>query len=113
MTPIPRFREIIAYEDADDRQPFEEWIKGLRDLGAQVRIRRRLDRARRGNLGDWKSVGKGVIELREHFGPGYRLYIGEDGDTWIVLLCGGDKSSQERDIHQAQRFWVDYQESKK
>lgn len=61
-----------------------------------------------GNLGDHKSVGGGVWEARLAFGPGYRIYFGKDGTSIILLLLGGDKASQAKDIHQAQRFWVQY-----
>jgi len=71
-------------------------------------IRKRLNRVRMGNLGDCRSVGDGVKELRIAFGPGYRVYFGEDGETIVVLLCGGDKSSQEADIRRAKEYWIDY-----
>ncbi len=69
----------------------------------------RLDRAARGNFGDRKSVGGGVLELRFDFGPGYRVYFGEDGASVILLLIGGDKSTQTKDIETAKRYWNDYQ----
>jgi putative addiction module killer protein len=71
-------------------------------------IRARLDRVEAGNLGDYKVVGKGVGELRIDYGPGYRVYFGQLGTTVIVLLCGGDKSSQDEDIRQAIEYWTDY-----
>ncbi|HXQ16655.1 MAG TPA: type II toxin-antitoxin system RelE/ParE family toxin [Caulobacteraceae bacterium] len=80
---------------------FAEWLATLRDIRARARIADRLLRAALGNLGDSVSVGEGVIELRIHFGPGYRLYAVRRGEALIVLLCGGDKSSQERDIKRA------------
>jgi putative addiction module killer protein len=80
---------------------FSTWLAGLRDERARARILKRLDRARDGNLGDIASLGGGVSELRIFYGPGYRLYFAQRGETLIVLLCGGDKSSQRSDIAEA------------
>jgi putative addiction module killer protein len=77
---------------------FQQWVDGLRDRATRIRLRRRLGKAMRGNLGDIKAVGDGVWEMREFFGPGWRLYYVQRGDVLIVMLGGGDKSSQERDI---------------
>lgn len=81
---------------------FQQWVDGLRDRATRIRLRRRLGKAMRGNLGDVKAVGDGVWEMREFFGPGWRLYYVQRGDVLIVMLGGGDKSSQERDIAAAQ-----------
>lgn len=83
---------------------FESWLDGLRDKKAQVRIAARLRHAEAGNLGDCKAVGGGVSEMRVHFGPGYRLYFAQKGSILIVMLAGGDKSSQARDIRRAQHI---------
>ena len=83
---------------------FIEWLADLRDMTARARIAKRIDRVAAGNLGDHKSVGGGVFELRFTFGPGYRVYFARSGDTIVILLCGGDKGSQERDIAQAQQM---------
>jgi putative addiction module killer protein len=83
---------------------FESWLDGLRDKKAQVRIAARLRHAEAGNLGDCKAVGGGVSEMRVHFGPGYRLYFAQKGSVLIVMLAGGDKSSQARDIRRAQHI---------
>lgn len=80
---------------------FARWFGRLRDRSARARIQARIDRARFGNLGDVKSVGFGVSEMRIDVGPGYRLYFARRGDQLIVLLCGGDKSSQQKDIREA------------
>lgn len=72
----------------------------------------RIDRLSLGNLGDGKPVGSGVQELRIDFGPGYRVYIGQDGARLILLLCGGDKSSQAKDIQAAHAYWADYKRRK-
>lgn len=83
---------------------FSRWLRALRDLQAKAGILRRLSRAHAGNLGDVKSVGDGVSEMRVDIGPGYRLYFTRRGDALILLLCGGDKSSQTRDIMLAKKL---------
>ena len=80
---------------------FDRWLTGLRDRRAVTRIAARLDRLASGNSGDAQPVGDGVSELRIHYGPGYRVYFLQRGPVLIVLLCGGDKSSQDKDIIQA------------
>jgi len=80
---------------------FSSWLGALRDLRAQARIVARLRKMELGNLGDWKSVGGPVCEARIDYGPGYRLYFTRDGETVVILLCGGDKASQRRDIAKA------------
>jgi putative addiction module killer protein len=85
-------------------EEFQEWLEGLKDKRAQVRIVARLRQAESGNLGDWTSVGDTVSEMRVHFGPGYRLYFTRRGNVLIIMLAGGVKSSQSRDIRHAQRI---------
>ncbi|MGV1904142.1 type II toxin-antitoxin system RelE/ParE family toxin [Agrobacterium cavarae] len=80
---------------------FSNWLTKLKDVQARARIVRRVDRLQQGNPGDVKPVGEGVSELRIDYGPGYRVYFIQEGKLIIVLLCGGDKSSQSRDISQA------------
>lgn len=80
---------------------FIDWLTELRDVRARVRIAKRLDRIADGNFGDAKSVGGGVSELRFTFGPGYRVYYTMRGSVVVILLCGGDKGSQSRDIERA------------
>jgi putative addiction module killer protein len=75
-------------------------------------VRARLNRIRLGNFGDCKSVGGGVVELRIDFGPGYRVYFGRDGRLVVVLLCGGDKRTQARDILRAREYWKEYLDAK-
>ena len=77
---------------------FDKWLDSLKDSITRLRLARRLDKAQRGNLGDVKPVGQGVFEMREHFGAGWRMYYTKRGDTLIIMLGGGDKGSQERDI---------------
>jgi putative addiction module killer protein len=80
---------------------FDAWLNGLKDRITRIRLSRRLDKAQRGNLGDVKSVGGGVFEMREHFGPGWRMYYAQRGSVLIVMLGGGDKTTQEADIAKA------------
>jgi putative addiction module killer protein len=80
---------------------FSKWIDGLKDLGARARIQARIERLAGGNPGDVKSVGGGVSELRIDHGPGYRVYYTKQGRELIILLAGGDKSSQSKDIRKA------------
>ncbi len=80
---------------------FIDWLTALRDVEARARIAKRIDRIAAGNLGDAKSVGDGVSELRFTFGPGYRVYFTVRGAVVVILLCGGDKGSQRRDIERA------------
>lgn len=80
---------------------FDSWLSSLRDRRAVARIAARLDRLAAGNPGDAEPVGDGVSELRVNYGPGYRMYFIQRGPVLVILLCGGDKSSQDRDIRQA------------
>lgn len=80
---------------------FDLWLRGLRDPIAKARIAARIRSAQAGNFGDCESVGEGISEMRIHVGPGYRVYYTRRGEVLYLLLCGGDKSSQKRDIQQA------------
>lgn len=77
---------------------FDAWLNGLKDRTTRLRLARRIDKAQRGSLGDVKPVGNGVVEMREHFGPGWRMYYIQRGSLLIVMLGGGDKSTQAADI---------------
>jgi putative addiction module killer protein len=101
-------KELRTYETADGKCPFDEWLDGLKDRTTRARIASRLNRVALGNLGDVKSVGDGVSELRLVFGSGYRIYFTQDGDKIILLLCGGDKGSQVGDIRTAKAYLEDY-----
>ncbi len=90
--------------------PFLEWLNSLRDAPTRLKIRHRLDRLELGNLGDCKPVGEGISELRLAFGAGYRIYFVEEDNTVIILLCGGDKSSQTKDIKRAKNYWQELKE---
>ncbi len=106
-------KQLVIYQTADGHEPFNRWRKRLGDKVTIARVDRRLDRVRAGNYGDYKPVGNGVFELRLFFGPGYRIYFAEDGDTLVLLLSGGDKSSQAKDIQAAQSYWQDYRTNKR
>lgn len=101
-------RELRIYETEQGEAPFSSWVDSLRDQRARARIRKRLDRIELGNLGDYRSVGEGVFEFRIDYGPGYRIYFAEVDLLIILLLCGGDKSTQNSDILQSKQFWADF-----
>lgn len=106
-----RPRQLRIYEPSSGNTPYSDWLKGLRDARGRGVIRVRVDRLAGGNFGDCDSVGEGVHELRIDFGPGYRVYFAEDGPKIVILLLGGDKASQTRDIRTAKKFWREYKES--
>lgn len=83
---------------------FDRWLRRLKDRQARLRIAERIDRLTHGNFGDTKPVGQGLWELRMPYGPGYRIYYLRDGEELILLLCGGDKSTQQADIDRAHRL---------
>ena len=101
---------VREYLTAEGRNPFREWLVTL-DTTTRARIQARVLRFEGGNMGDHKAVGAGVWEARIAFGPGYRIYFGKVGSTVILLLCGGAKTSQRKDIQRAQRHWLDYLET--
>ncbi len=105
---MPSPKEIREYVTAQGRVPFKEWLFALRDVRGRAKIVTRLKRLSFGNFGDCRFVGEGVYELRVHFGPGYRVYFGQGKGILIILLCGGDKSSQRYDVRRAHMFWKDY-----
>ena len=111
---MERFPFTIAYylTEAGDK-PFKEWLDGLKDIMARQKIRIRLDRVRLGNLGKNRSVGDGVYELKIDYGPGYRVYYGLDKKTVVLLLLGGDKSTQKKDITQARAYWENHRRRKR
>jgi len=91
-------------------EEFQAWLDDLADKRAQVRIAARLRQAESGNLGDWASVGGEVSEMRVHFGPGYRLYFTRRGGVLVIMLAGGAKASQARDIRRAKRIAAELEE---
>ena len=88
-------------------EEFRDWLDGLKDMRAQIRIAARLRQAEAGNLGDWKSVGERLFEMRVDAGPGYRLYFTRRQSILVVMLAGGDKSTQSKDIRRAQKLLVE------
>jgi putative addiction module killer protein len=101
-------RQIRSYVAPNGKTPFKTWIKGLKDKRFRARILQRIDRLRLGNFGDCRSVGAGVYELRLSFGPGFRVYFGLVESEVVILLCGGDKASQQQDIQKAHQYWQEY-----
>lgn len=98
---------VREYSPNPGQTPFRAWLGSL-DLKARARIQARILRFEIGHFGDWKAVGDGVHEARLDFGPGYRVYFGLDGSTLVILLLGGEKGAQRRDIAKAKEFWSDY-----
>ena len=103
--------ELLLYRRGRST-PFSDWLASLMDARAVGIVRARLNRIRLGNFGDCKSVGGGVEELRIDFGPGYRIYYGREGRLVVILLCGGSKGTQARDILRAQKYWKEYLDAK-
>jgi putative addiction module killer protein len=99
--------ELRYYLAEDGRSPFEAWFGGLDPL-ARARVSAVLVRLEQGNLSNTKTVGAGVLEYRIDWGPGYRVYFGRDGETLVILLTGGTKRRQQRDIEAAQAAWSEY-----
>ncbi len=101
--------QILEFLTAGSRSPYREWLDGL-DMKVRARIQARILRFETGNLGDYRAVGHGVCESRLDFGPGYRVYFGVERAHVVVLLGGGDKRSQKRDIRSAKANWKNYLE---
>lgn len=103
--------KIIIYSTSTAKEPYSEWEKKL-DKITQAIVKNRLDRIRFGNFGDAKSIkgSGGIWELRIDYGPGYRIYFGTQKTTIVVLLTGGNKKSQNRDITKAKQYWLEYKE---
>ncbi len=103
--------ELRYYLAADGGCPFEGWFLGL-DATAAAKVTVALQRLEQGNTSSLKSVGAGVLECRIDFGPGYRVYLGRHGDVLVILLTGGTKKRQQRDIETAKALWTDYRRRK-
>ena len=104
--------EIREYLTSQGRSPFGQWFEGL-NAPAAARIATAMVRIEQGNLSNAKGVGEGVLEYRIDFGPGYRVYFGKDGQALVILLAGGTKARQQRDIEAAQAHWADYKRRKR
>ncbi len=104
--------EVREYINAQGSSPFAKWFNGL-NATAAARITMALTRVELGNLSDHKSVGAGVWELRLDFGPGYRVYFGKDGNRLVILLGGGTKKRQQKNIETAKLLWKDYKKRKR
>jgi len=104
--------DVLKYETVDGTIPLDEWLAGLRDQRAKARMLIRLDRLVLGLEGHWRSVGEGIRELKISEGKGYRIYYAWDGSKIVLLLCGGNKSTQNADIENARIYWRDYNERK-
>ncbi len=100
--------EIVHYTTEDGADLYQKWLDGLRDNRAKIAVLRRIDRAALGNFGDHKSCREGVSEMRVDVGPGYRVYYFQHGQTLVVLLCGGDKRTQDADINKAVDYRADF-----
>ena len=105
--------EIREYLRPNGRCPFRNWLRSLKDVKARAKISARINRIRLGNFGDCKSVGSGVSEFRIDYGPGYRVYFGRIGEKIVLLLSGGSKKNQEKDIKLSKEYWDDYKKRKK
>lgn len=100
--------ELYYYQTSAGERPFVDWLAGLADRQARTRIEARLARVAIGNLGDVETAGEGVMELRIDWGPGYRVYFSRLGQVVVLLLCGGDKRTQQKDIKRAKDYLEDY-----
>ncbi|WP_092154996.1 type II toxin-antitoxin system RelE/ParE family toxin [Desulfovibrio legallii] len=99
---------IIHYTTEDGTDPYQKWVDALRDNRARIAVLRRIDRAAMGNFGDHKACRDGVSEMRIDVGQGYRVYYFQHGQTLVVLLCGGDKRTQDADISKAVAYRADF-----
>ena len=103
---------INEYTDEQDRSPYAVWLASLRDVRAKARVIMQVDRMELGLFGDSEPVGEGLSELKIHYGPGYRVYYGKESQDTYLLLCGGNKSTQSKDIKRAKTYWREYKRRK-
>jgi len=99
---------INEYTDENGKSPYAEWLEGLRDARAKAKVIMQVDKMELGLFGDSQPIGEGLSELRIHYGPGYRVYYGKERQQVYLLLCGGDKSTQSKDIKQAKAYWQNH-----
>ena len=103
-----RPREVRNYVTPDGHEPFEEWVNSYRNRKTRAVIRERINRLHLGNLGDHRRLTGDLYELRIHYGPGYRVYFGDVDGVIVILLCGGSKRTQRRDIQKAKGYWEEF-----
>ena len=108
-----RPKEILHYTTLSGRNPYRQWYTRIKDQKTQVAISNRIARLRSGNFGDFKRLRKDLYELRINYGPGYRVCFGVFQNDIVILLCGGTKGTQQRDITRAQNYWNDFLERMK
>ena len=104
--------EVKFFKTIEGKEPFIDWYRNLRDRKSRTQIAERLDRIGLGNFGNHKALGAGVYELKIPYGPGFRIYYGIQNKIVIIILCGGDKASQPKDIQKAKEYWALYKEMK-
>lgn len=100
---------ILHYRTVEGRFPYRDWIESIGDKKVRAAVLARVDRLSFGSFGDWKVLSDGVCELRIHIGAGHRVFFGRDGQVVVILLCGGEKRSQDADIKRAKRYRKDYE----
>lgn len=98
----------LRYYQSGAKRPLLDWLEALRDRQARARIQTRIDRLALGNFGDYRALDGGISELRIDWGPGYRVYFARVGSVVLLLLCGGDKTTQQKDIDHAKAYLQDY-----
>ena len=110
---LPSRSPELRYDlTGDGKSPFESWFSGL-DVAAGAKVSVALARLGQGDLSKARGVGEGVLEYRIDWGPGYRVYFGRDGEMLVILLTGGTKKRQQRDIERAKELWTDYKRRRK
>jgi putative addiction module killer protein len=112
LAPAPPVNYSSQVSKVVRSETFDRWLRKLKDRRAAARVLVRIDRLAAGNPGDVKPVGEGISELRINYGPGYRVYFLQEGDELILLLCGGDKSTQNDDIKDAKRIAKEWKEAR-
>jgi putative addiction module killer protein len=112
LAPAPSVNYSSQVSKVVRSETFDRWLRKLKDRRAAARVLVRIDRLAAGNPGDVKPVGEGISELRINYGPGYRVYFLQEGDELILLLCGGDKSTQNDDIKDAKRIAKEWKEAR-
>ncbi len=100
--------EVLEYVSESGSCPFQDWLENLKDVKGRAIIRKKINLLRLGYFSDSRSLGDGLFEIRIFFGPGYRVYFGKQEKKIVILLCGGKKDSQKRDIEKAQKYWKIY-----